>query len=284
MLFQTANRLTFHIVPIDRKGGVEMHKITMAAIAVLTMTALAWAADVWKKPYDQWDKKDVVKVLNDSPWGKMVRISASWENSDAALPAQSPQMQQPQGGPPSGSGGGGSRPGGMGGGGMAPGQGGAGGVSGVQSGGTPMATFVVRWVSAHTMREAFVRDAELNGQMNQSQAQQQLSQTPSVYEVMVGGPDMLPFEQSTEDAVKKSADLEVKKSKEKIQPLKVEFQRSPDGQKVQDVIIEFPKTVNGQPTIAPDAKGADFSVSLPRARIHTSFDFSKMSGAQGRDL
>lgn len=268
-----------------------MRKLMIAAIGVLTMAALAWATDVWKKPYDQWDKKDVIKVLNDSPWGKTVRIQASWEGNGNAFPAQSPGMQQqpPQSAPPSGGSGGGSRPGGtggggMGGGGMAPGEGGAGGISGVQSGGTPMATFVVRWVSAHTMREAFVRNAELSGQMNQSQAQQQLSQNPDVYQVMVAGPDMLPFEQSTEDAVKKSTDLEVKKSKEKIQAVKVEFQRSPDGQKVQDVIIDFPKTANGQPTIGPDAKGVDFSVSLSRARIHTSFDFSKMSGEQGRDL
>lgn len=263
-----------------------MRKIAIAGAAVLVIAALAWATDAWKKPYDQWDKKDVAKVLNDSPWGKTVRISASWESSGSNLPTENPQMQpQPQGGQPSAGGGGSRGGGGMGGGGMAPGSGGgASGVSGVQSGGTPMATFVVRWVSAQTMREAFVRNAELSGQMNQSQAQQQLSQTPDVYQVMIGGPDMLPFEQSTEEAVKSSADLEVKKSKGKIQPVKVEFQRSPDGQKVQDVIIDFPKAANGQPTIGPDAKGADFSVSLSRAKIRASFDFTKMSGAQGRDL
>lgn len=174
--------------------------------------------------------------------------------------------------------------GGMGGGGMAGGGGAAGGVSGVQSGGTPMATFIIRWVSAHTMREAFVRNAELDGQMNQSQAQQQLGQTPDAYQVMVAGPDMLPFAQSTEDAVKSSAYLQARKSKEKIQAVKVEFQKSPDGQTVQDVIFEFPKTANGQPTIGPDAKGVDFSVSLARGRIHTSFDFTKMTSEQGRDL
>lgn len=263
-----------------------MRKIAMTCSTLLVIAALAWATDAWKKPYEQWDKNDVAKVLNDSPWGKTVRISASWESSGSGLPTQNPQMQQqPQGGQSAGGGGGGSRAGGgMGGGGMSSGGGGASGVSGVQSGGTPMATFVVRWVSAHTMREAFVRNAELSGQMNQSQAQQQLSQSPDVYQVMIAGPDMLPFEQSTEDAVKSSSDLQVKKSKEKIQPVKVEFQRSPDGQKVQGVVIDFPKTANGQPTIGPDAKGADFSVSLSRTKIRTSFDFTKMSGAQGRDL
>lgn len=265
-----------------------MRKVAVVGTAVLTIAALAWATDAWKKPYEQWDKKDVLKILNDSPWGKTVRIEASWESSGTALPTQNPQMQQqPQGGGQQPSGGGGSRgSGGMGGGGSMGGGGGApaGGVPGVQSGGTPMAVFVVRWVSAHTMREAFVRNAELIGQMDQSKAQQQLSQSPDAYQVMVAGPDMLPFEQSTEDAVKSSSYLQVKKSKEKIQPVKVEFQKSPDGQKVEDVILSFPKTVNGQPTIGPDAKGADFFATLARAKIHTSFDFSKMNGAQGRDL
>lgn len=267
-----------------------MRKVAVAGIAVFAIAALALATDVWKKPYEQWNQKDVLKILNDSPWGKTVRIEASWQSSGTALPNQNPQMQpQPQGGGQQ-SGGSGSRPGGgggMGGGGGAPGGGGmspSGGVPGVQSGGTPMATFVIRWVSAHTLREALVRDEELNGHMNQSQAQSQLSQTPDVYQIMIAGPDMLPFEQSTEEAVKNASYLQVKKSKEKIQPVKVEFQKSPDGQKVQDVILEFPKTANGQPTIAPDAKGGDLSVTLVRAKIHTSFDFSKMNGAQGRDL
>lgn len=264
-----------------------MRKIAMAGFAILTMAALAWATDVWKTPYQQWDKKDVTKILDDSPWAKSTRISATWQSGDnATMPMQNPQMQQPQtqaGGQQSG--GGGGRPGGMGGGGGSPsGSGGAGGIQGVQSGGTPMALYVVRWVSARTLREALVRNAELSGQMNDSQAQTDLSKSPDVYQIMIAGTDMLPFEQSTEDAVKSASYLEVKKSKEKIQPLKVEFQRSPDGQKVQDVIIDFPKTANGQPTIGGDAKGADFSVSLERAKIRTSFDFSKMSDAQGRDL
>lgn len=257
-----------------------MRKLAITSIAILAMAALAWASDVWKKPYQQWSKKDVIKILADSPWAKSTRIAATWERNDNGMPMSNPQVQQPQmGGQQPG-----SRPGAMGG---SPGVSSGppnGGMQGMQPGGTPMAVYIIRWVSARTIREALVRDAELNGQMNESQAKAELSGSPSAYEILVAGPDMLPFEQTTEDAVKKECYLEVKKSKQRIEPLKVEFQRSPDGQKVRDVVISFPKTANGQPTIGPDAKGADFSVSLARARIHASFDFSKMSDAQGRDL
>jgi hypothetical protein len=261
-----------------------MRRVTIASLAVLILATLAWATDAWKKPYQQWDKKDVQKILDDSPWAKIVRVPATWEGSMAEPTA--PQPQQPQGSAaPSSGAGGGSRPG-MG------GSGAAGGPpsGGMQSGGvqpaaeTPQAAFVVRWLSAHTMREALVRNAVLNGQMNQSQADTQLAQQSTAYQIMITGPQMVPFEQSTEETVKNAALLQLKKSKQKIQPEKVEFQRSPDGSKVTAVIIAFPVTMGGQPTIGPDARGAEFSVTLGRTRIQTSFDFSKMEGAQGRDL
>lgn len=263
-----------------------MRRITMAGLAVLIVATLAWATDAWKKPYQQWDKKDVQKILSDSPWAKVVRVSASWASNNSEM---LPPQQQPQGGgqPPSASGGGGGGRPGMGGGGGAasgPPSGGMQGGGGMQSSETPQAPFAVRWVSSQTMREALVRNAELNGQMSESQGQSQLGQQPPAYQIMITGPDMFPFQQSTEEGVKNAAYLQVKKSKQKIQPEKVEFQKSPDGSKVSTVIIEFPKTVGGQPTIAPDAKGGEFSISLGKTKIQTSFDFSKMEGAQGRDL
>ena len=65
----------------------------------------------------------------------------------------------------------------------------------------------------------------------------------------------------------------------------MEFQRSPDGKTVQAVIIYFPKkTAAGQSTIGADEKGAEFSEAATNTTIKTSFDFSKMDDAQGRDL
>lgn len=135
------------------------------------------------------------------------------------------------------------------------------------------------------MREAFARSAVLNGKLTESDAAKDLSQTPDTYQVMILGPQMNPFQSAEEASVKQNAFLIPKKTKDKIEASKVEFQRSPDGKTVQAVVIYFPKkTATGQSTIGADEKGAEFSVAASSTTIKTSFDFSKMRDAQGPDL
>jgi hypothetical protein len=265
-----------------------MRKTIIGSLAFLAVVVLAWASsDPWKsKPYEQWDEKDVQKVMNSSPWAKVVTVDADWQAGGALSAPESGGAPQPtpQAGGSTGSSGA-SRPGGMGGGGgaAAPSAGAGGGVP--QAGPSPQASFVVRWVSSRAMREAFARSAVLNRQLNEQQAQQELAQIPDVYQVMIVGPQMQPFESVEEAAVKEQAFLAPKKTKEKVDASKVEFERSPDGKTVRVVIISFPKkTATGQATIAPEEKGAEFSVSVGKTTIKTSFDFSKMYDSQGRDL
>ncbi len=121
--------------------------------------------------------------------------------------------------------------------------------------------------------------------MQQADAEKNLAQTPDAYQVMIMGPQMQPFQSVEEAALKQTAVLTTKKAKQKIEASKVEFERSPDGKTVQSVIVSFPKkTSTGEATIGPDEKGADFAVSVGKTTIKTSFDFSKMYDAQGRDL
>ena len=41
----------------------------------LALAGTVLAADAWRaKDYKQWDSKDVDKILNDSPWVKVVQI------------------------------------------------------------------------------------------------------------------------------------------------------------------------------------------------------------------
>jgi transcription antitermination factor NusG len=263
-----------------------MHKAIMGGVALLAIAALAWASDPWKsKPYQQWDQKDIQKILQDSPWSKVVRVEATWEaNNSMSMPGSMPQQNAPR---PGGSAQPGS-PGGMPGGSAQPAGGGAAGPGGMPSGGmasaTPQAVFVIRWMSSRTIREALVRSAVLAGQMKEEDAQKALAQTPAVYEVVIAGPQMTPFETEGEEGVKRGAVLETKKAKEKIQPSKVEFRRSPDGKTIENIVIVFPETADGKPTIGPNEKGAEFTVPLGRTTLKTSFDFSKMDDAKGRDL
>src|SRR5258708_4649675 len=48
--------------------------------AFLLIASLACAGDVpWKgKPYDQWDEKDLQRVLTDSPWVRTTTITRTW--------------------------------------------------------------------------------------------------------------------------------------------------------------------------------------------------------------
>jgi hypothetical protein len=266
-----------------------MRKCMIAGSALLATATLLWSSsDPWKsKPYQQWDQKDIQKILQDSPWAKIVRVDVGWESpgaSSAPVPGapgtnggdQGPVVARSGGmggasAPAPSESGGGMRPGGM--------------QSGGMEGGVRQAVFVVRWVSSRTLREALLRGAVLNGQMKQEDAEKDLAQVSNVYQVVVAGPQMTPFETTTEEDVKKGAFLTTKQNKQKIEASKVEFQRSPDGSAVRAVIISFPKTTaTGEPTIGLDEKGAELSVTAGRSFIRTNFDLSKMDDAQGRDL
>ncbi|HXW57227.1 MAG TPA: hypothetical protein VEJ67_15870 [Candidatus Cybelea sp.] len=259
-----------------------MRKAIVGGLALVVVALLAWASsDPWKsKPYDQWDAKDVQKVMNGSPWARTVTVDANWMSGGAL--SQPESSRAPQSAPSGGMGSGGGR-GGMGGGGGAP-AGGGGGQS-VPEGSVAQASFIVRWVSSRVMREAFVRNLILNGQMKADEGQKELAQTPDTYQVMIVGPQMQPFESVEEAAVKDAAFLEPKKTKERIAASKVEFQRSSDGKTLRAVVISFPKrTATSEATITPEEKGTEFSVLVGKTTIKASFDFTKMYDSTGRDL
>jgi len=260
-----------------------MRKAILAGSAVLVAAALMFAGgDPWKsKPYQQWDDKDVKKILEDSPWAKVVQVDVTWKadtgystggpNGPAVAPGQS---APPMGGGKS-----------MGGGAQAAPPSAPVGGAGVSANSPAEASFLVRWVSSRTVQRAVARKSEMAGQLKPEDAEKQLAQSPDVYDIVVGGPDMTPFQSADEDTLKTSAYLIEKKTKQRISPTKVEVSRSTDGKKVLAVAFVFPKkSGNGEPTIADDEKGVDFYCAINGAKIHTGFDVSKMQDTQGRDL
>lgn len=253
-----------------------MRTVAKISLGILLMAALAWASDPWKdKSYQQWDQKDISKVLNNSPWAKEITVAAPWKGGNAS------NMQAPMGAPPQGSEGGQTPMGG----------GGEGG--GMQSAPAPgmaapqmenQATFRVRWLSSRTMREALVRLQIMDGKLNQASGEQYVAQEPPDYQIVLFGPDMSPFANLDEAAIAKEAYIEMKKSKVKFAPSDVKIQRSADEKTIQAVTFSFPKTANGQPTITPDEKGIQFACSLPGVTMKFNFDPQKMADKQGRDL
>jgi hypothetical protein len=253
-----------------------------SAMIVLAAVVLAGNNDPWKsKPYQQWDDKDVRKILGDSPWSKIIQVDATWTNlkdipaaDSSQLPSGSTTAPAP-GGKMSASPSAGANPT----------VGGAAAPPSDPGDPKPQVAFAVRWVSSRTLQRAAARSAELAGQIKPEDAEKQLANPPDVYEIALTGPDMRPFQTADEDTLMKSADLTDKKSKEKISPAKVQINRGADGKKVQAVAFIFSKKAgNGEPAIPEDEKSVDFVCTVNGAKIHVTFDVSKMQDNQGRDL
>ncbi len=254
-----------------------MRKALFSGCLVLLLAALVWAGgDPWKsKPYQQWDAKDVRKVLDASPWARSIQVEAPWLNGDAAAGGtDGGSTSQP--GPARGGAGPRSGPGG-------------GGAADAASGGPPqtaaLATFLVRWASARTVREAVFRNAILAGQIKEDAAAQQLAQPVDTYEIVVAGPDMKPFQSVDDKILQNGAFLMDRKTKQKIAPTGVKIQNSEDGKKIVSVAFVFPRrSDSGISTIGADVKVVDFQCVVTNVKIIASFDTSKMMDTVGRDL
>jgi hypothetical protein len=260
------------------KGEITVRKLVLGSFSLWVLVALAWAGDAWKdKSYQQWDKADVQKILNDSPWVKVAHIGeaeAILGNQGDAASANSGATPSAPITPTSRGAGGGGQPG------PTPGE--SGGETGSNP---PEISFTVRWLSSRTIREAFVRNAELSGQLKEADAAKDLSASPEMYQVMVFGPEMGGFAAATDSTLKEKVLLSCKKAKEKIAPASVNIQRTPDGKKVQAIVFSFPKqTAAGQPTIAATEKTVEFSCALLDVKFRVSFDLPKMQDSKGRDL
>ena len=148
-----------------------------------------------------------------------------------------------------------------------------------------VATFIVRWSSSRTIREAVARTAILAGQIKEDFAAQQLAQPVESYEIVVAGPDMKPFQSVDEKILQNGAFLIDKKTKQKISPTSVKIQNTDDGRRIQSVAFFFPKKSDtGISTISAEEKMVDFVSVVTNVKIQVSFDISKMTDTVGRDL
>jgi hypothetical protein len=235
--------------------------------AVVSVGMLAWAGgDPWKtKPYQQWDAKDVQKIITDSPWAKLLHVQAPWLGGAAEVDSAESGVRVGQPGVSV----------------NAP-EARQGGTSNPQA---LQAVFVVRWISSRTLREAAFRNEILSGRMKEEDAEKQLAQIPETFQVYVAGPDMAPFRKTDEAVLRNTAYVVGKKSKRKIMASAAQIQRGADG-KIQSVIFVFPKKAeSGEGSIASDEKSVDFYCTIEGwVKIDANFDLSKMEDKQGRDL
>jgi len=247
----------------QERGSLRVNtlKFVTRALVLLVLAAVAWAGgDPWKtKPYQKWDANDIRKIFTDSPWCKTLQVDATWKTGIKYEMSDDGGMA------------------------LKTGQGSAG--AGDDPSARGKATFVVRWASARTIREAGYRNAVLEGQMKPEDAEKQLAQPLGVYQVFVGGRDMTPFDSTDEKTLQTTTFISGKRAKQKIFPLKAAIQHSPDGKKIIGVVFVFPeKTDSGVATVGSDEKYLDFVCVPSKAKIQTTFEIAKMEDSQGRDL
>ena len=246
-----------------------MSKKPFGVIATVFLAAGIAAGQAWKeKPFREWDEKTVQKVLENSPWVRQVLVPASWRAKIGGDELMSASAGQPGASQRTGAGGGGS--------------GGDTSAGGVEA---PRVTFLVRWTSATTIRQALARSAVLRGAMKDEDVDKYLAQAPADYQIVLLGQDMRPFADITEEALKEKTFLKLKSSKQKLAPTRVEIQRSEDGKSIRLIVFHFAKkTEAGELTIPSAEKGVEFTCQAGPAYVQASFDLQKMSGKEGVEL
>jgi len=229
---------------------------------VMLFSAAVWAgSEPWKgKPYQQWDDKDIERVFLDSPWSRTTAITRTW------LPVSSQDLPDKI---ISGSG----RP--------APTELERSGESSV--GGE--LKFYVFWASSRVMRAASARKSVLHGDKKDVDLDKYVTEPQEEIQILVQSEDMAPFTRKDEKFYQTNAYLQSKKSKQKILPSHVRFERDAKGILVTSALFFFPrKTAAGEPTISADEKSVEFNCNMDGVNLRVNFEPQKMVDQTGPSL
>ena len=208
-----------------------------------------WAA----KPYTEWDRIDVRRILYDSPWVR------HFTRTTRALEFEVPDL----------------------------------GPSGMElrgyhakeskEDGTETTEFYVRWVSSRTLRQAFARRQALLKPDRPGAAETHMPPPLDEFGIAIAGPDMSSFQDVRESKLKAKSYLAVR-GDQKIAPTRVEFSRSKDD-KVRGLLFHFPKeNADGEPLISSHETKVWFIEYGGGFQISVSFNPQMMVDSKGLDL
>jgi hypothetical protein len=235
---------------------------------LLGATLLCAADKPWKaKTYQQWDEKDLQTILSDSPWVRVTPIQRSWlavaEKDVAPDPQIAGGVRQMPGGST---------------------QAGGGATTPVRAGEGSWQELNVQvfWQSSRVMRAATAREAVLHGQ--QLDVDKYVAEPQTEYQIILRMADMTPFTQHDEKFFQDNAFLQTKKSKDRISPTHVVYEKNAKGS-IQDAIFFFPKTTSsGAPTISNDEKEVQFTCKIADSPVRVGFKPQEMVDTQGPAL
>jgi len=218
------------------------------------------AVDVpWKgKPYQEWDRQDLERIFTDSPWSRTATVSRSWKpisekdvhdkivSGTRKLPSELERANE----------------------------GTVGGDLNVN----------VYWASSRVMRAASARKSVLIDGKSVDIAKY-ASEPQDEYQIVVQSADMAPFFRHDETYFQTVSSLQMRKSKLKLSPSHVRYERDAQGVLVTASVFYFPrKTSSGDPVISADEKNISFVCKLEGSTLQVSFEPSKMIDAVGPDL
>ena len=199
---------------------------------VLFLAALALAKDEpWKgKPYEQWDKKDLEHIFTDSPWSRVVSVTRTWlpisekdvhdkiiSGSGRQLPAEMERS----------------------------GEGTYGGDLNIN----------VYWASSRLMRAASARRSELADGKKVIDIAKYADEPQEKYQIVVQSADMAPFFRHDEKYFQTVATLQMKKSKLKLSPSHVRYERDAQGVLVAAAVFFFPNKLRPATSQWPPTRG-----------------------------
>jgi hypothetical protein len=180
-----------------RKNNQIGRRAGLVSILGLLLGLSLSGKDFWEeKPFTQWDEKQALRVLSDSPWAKTQMILGHAESANRAL--DTPRVITPGGGNTAGA---------------------------AASSGTPTfegnsVPLYVRWYSSVRIRQALGRLGQIQSNASDEQVNQFVWEPMQDYMIGIVGPAMKPFEDANLESLKGKTFLLSKKDKNKKIDLK----------------------------------------------------------------
>jgi hypothetical protein len=234
-----------------------MRRNCVVAVALLLAIDL-WAGEPWKqKSYKVWNQNDVRKILNESPWAKRIEVEGDPTKHAGMESSENGGTSEGAAGEESDEGGGGR-----------------------EENDRAQMTFVVRWVSSRTIRQAWVRGEVLQKRISESDTDKFLPPPSDDSQLLIVGRDMSFFKKLDEATLRARSFLLLTKSKQKISPSAVQIVRLPDGKAIKGILFRFPK----KPLVSIDDNDLKFVSLAGTTQIKASFDLQKMVDNEGTDF
>jgi hypothetical protein len=228
-----------------------MRRCAAMLLLAVILAAFAWAQEPWRtKAFKEWTADEVRRVLDDSPWAKVIAVDITWrpQGSKAGeVPRPASDMR----------------------------------LDTLRK--VPQAPFLVRWASARTVRMALARHAMLTRGASSEEADRFVARVPEQHEFIVTGPDITPLKTTGTERLKSSAHLVLKSSGHRIPAASVEIMQKKE--KLEAVVFRFPRSAaDGEPHISAKEKSVEFLCRVAGAEMKANFELAKMASRDGPDF